>query len=207
MSVARRSVLGAGIFTLALATGCVRRFQTYFANPVSADVSREWTVTSVQVSVPQTLSVSEEKSWEPKADIVWREDPVSGDRHAQVAAIMTTAAELGVAGLDGPRPVALQIWVSRFHALTFEAETELQDVGVHNIDFIAQIVDIKTGKVLAGPEVIDAAMPAMSGRKMLAARQQGETQKSQITAHVRDVIAGWLGAGPDPRMTFSRRGK
>ncbi|MGL5009951.1 MAG: DUF6778 family protein, partial [Paracoccaceae bacterium] len=78
--------------------------------------------------------------------------------------------------------------------------------GVHNIDFVAQVTDASTGEVLAGPEVIEAALPALSGELMRAARARGETQKSQITAHVRATIAGWLGAGPDNRGEFSRSG-
>jgi hypothetical protein len=41
---------------------------------------------------------------------------------------------------------------------------------------------------------------------MVEARRQGQTQKSQITAHLRATIAGWLGAGPDARRSFSRMG-
>ena len=41
---------------------------------------------------------------------------------------------------------------------------------------------------------------------MAQARAAGQSQKSQITAHVAATIAGWLGVGPDPRMTFTRAG-
>jgi hypothetical protein len=60
--------------------------------------------------------------------------------------------------------------------------------------------------VLKGPDRIEASLPALAGVEMATARARGETQKSQITAHVARVIAGWLGLGPDPRGKFSRLG-
>jgi len=206
MILSRRGLMVGGMAALALA-GCNNTFHTFYEKPVDAKVSRGWHVVDVRVAVPQSLTVSEAKTWEPTADIVWREDPDTGDRHAQVAAIMKTAVALGAKGLHGPRQVRLELTVSRFHALTFEAEKALENVGVHNINFVIQAVDARTGAVLAGPEAVDAAFPAMSGQQMYQARQRGETQKSQIIAHVRDVTSGWLGIGPDPRMTFVRAGE
>lgn len=207
MLLSRRAIVAFGLAASWMLAGCVGVFHTQYETPVSDKVSRGWHVVSVAVAVPQSLSVSEEKSWEPDADIVWREDSPSGDRHAQVATIMKTAATQAVKGLKGPRAVRLELTVSRFHALTIEAETQLANVGVHNINFAIRVVDARTGEVLAGPEPVDAAFPALSGKEMAFARARGETQKSQITAHVRSVIAGWLGIGPDPRMTFTRLGE
>ena len=66
--------------------GCigVETFQTYYETPVPAAQSKGWHVVAVDVSVPDKLTVSEEHTYEPKADIVWREDPI-GDRHPQDA--------------------------------------------------------------------------------------------------------------------------
>lgn len=193
--------------SLALA-GCVgvETFQTYYDEPVPANVARGWHVTDVKVTVPETLTVSEEHTYEPKADIVWREDPL-GDRHPQVAAIMTKAIAQGARGLKGPRAVRLDVTMARFHALTFEAEAlNFPGVGVHNIDFTIRVLDARTGAVLAGPTVIDAAMPALTGAEMIKARVRGESQRSQISAHVAATIAGWLGIGPDQRDSFVRSG-
>ena len=123
-----------------------------------------------------------------------------------MATIIRNAALRGASGLRGPRAVTLNITMLRFHALTFEAETRLSNSGVHNVDFIAQVVDARTGAVLAGPVEIEASLPALSGAAMLTARARGETQKSQISANVARTIAGWLSAGPDPRSKFSRSG-
>jgi hypothetical protein len=206
MALTRRMTIFGALGMIGGLSGCVGgTFRTFFANPVAADVSRGWRVADVSVTVPTDLVVSEAKTLLPTADIVWREDP-PGDRYAQVDAIMTEAARQGAAGLRGARPVRLSLTVTRFHALTFEAETRLSNSGVHNVDFIAQVTDARTGEVLAGPEAIEAALPALSGDQMRAARARGETQKSQITAHVRRTIAAWLGAGPDNRGEFSRSG-
>jgi len=188
-----------------LLAACGGTYRTYYAAPVDASVSRGWKLADVSVVVPETLVVSEEKSLVPRADIVWREDP-PGDRRAQVAAIMREAVRRGAAGLPGSQPVRLQIQVTRFHALTFEAETRLEDAGVHNVDFIATVVDARSGAVLAGPEAIQAETSAFSGAQAKRRRAAGETQRSVITNHVAATVAGWLGIGPDNRREFSRLG-
>ena len=192
--------------TVALA-GCVgvRTFETSYDEPISAQVSRGWRVVDVAVSVPDSLTVSEEHSYEPDADIVWREDPL-GDRHAQVGKIIEAAVLRGAQGLRGSRPVIIAITVSRFHALTYEAELSSSDWGVHNIDFTAQVLDARTGEVLLPATAIRAETPAWSGAKMKDARRKGITQKSMITNHVAATVAGWLGLGPDNRGSFNRQG-
>jgi hypothetical protein len=204
MLLSRRSLVG--LMTVATLAACVGggSFRTDY-EPLPATTSAGWRLADVRVSVPETLVVSEQKSLLPSADIVWREDPL-GDRRAQVATIMRNAIQRGASGLRGSRRVYIDVTVSRFHALTFEAETRLSNAGVHNIDFTAQVVDAATGAVLAGPTAIRAELPALSGEEMRAARRRGETQKSQISAHVARTVAGWLGIGPDNRNDFSRSG-
>lgn len=180
-------------------------YKTSFDAVLPADVTRGWHVADVQVNVPEKLRVSEAKTILPFADIVWREDP-DGDRKAQVAKIMADATRAGAAGLTGSRPVVINLTMKRFHALTFEAERRLSKSGVHDIIFTATINDARTGAVLVGPDAIEASLPALSGDDMFQARLRGESQKSQITAHVSKVIAGWLGLGPDPRGVFRRLG-
>jgi hypothetical protein len=202
----RRVFLLTGLAAAGLLSACVGgTFRTSFARPVPAATAAGWRLAGVRVAVPESLTVSEQKSYLPRADIVWREDP-PGDRRAQVAAILKAAATRGASGLRGSRPVILELTVSRFHALTFEAELRFEEAGVHNIIFTARVLDAAGGAVLYGPEEIEASLPALSGAQMRAARARGETQKSQISAHVAATIAGWLGLGPDPRGTFARSG-
>ena len=180
-------------------------FRTYYDWPGAAEVSKSWHVVDVKVAVPAKLTVSEEHSLVPKADIVWQEDP-NGDRRRQVSTIVKRGIELGSADLHGPRPVRLEATLTRFHAMTLEAETINADVGVHDIGFVLQAVDARTGTVLVGPTPVQADFPAMTGTRMIEARIHGESQKSQIVRHLQEVISGWLGTGPDPRKTFIRFG-
>jgi hypothetical protein len=206
MSLSRRATL-LGL-SASLLSACVGggggSFKTEYT-PVPAAVSGAWRLSEVRVTVPRTLTVSEAKTLLPSADIVWREDPL-GDRYTQVGKIIQDAVLRGAQGLRGARPVIIDVTVTRFHALTFEAELSSRDWGVHNIDFTAQVVDAGTGAVLLPASAIRAELPALSGDQMRAARRNGQSQKSMITAHVARTIAGWLGLGPDNRGAFSRQG-
>jgi hypothetical protein len=205
MSFSRRAaLLGASAALLSACVGGGGSFKTDYT-PLAADLSRGWRLAEVRVDVPRSLTVSEAKSLLPSADIVWREDPL-GDRHAQVDKIMTDAITRGAQGLRGPRAVNIEVTVTRFHALTFEAETRPQNWGVHNINFTARVVDARSGEVLVPETAIRAELPAYSGTQMREARRQGQTQKSMITNHVAKTVAGWLGTGPDNRGQFSRQG-
>lgn len=203
-----KSGLAAAVLGCLVLTGCIggRTFETAYDAPVPAEMARSWRLAAVNVAVPDSLTVSEARTYEPDADIVWREDPI-GDRRAQVDKIMTDAIRRGASGLKGARPVRLDVVMTRFHALTFEAESlNLPGVGVHNIDFQITVVDARTGAKLFGPMAIDAALPALTGAEMIKARVRGESQKSQISNHVAATIAGWLGLGPDQRESFVRSG-
>ena len=207
MTLTRRStLLGLSALLLSACVGGGGKFETDYT-PVPADLAKSWRLAEVRVSVPKTLVVSEAKSLLPRADIVWREDPI-GDRRPQVAKILTTAISQGAKGLKGPRAVRLVAVTREFHAMTFEAESlNLAGVGVHNVRFSLAVQDAKTGAVLYGPVEIDATFPAMTGPDMIAARLKGETQRSQIIAHVSATVSGWLGTGPDMRMGFVRIGR
>lgn len=204
MSLSRRcGLLGASALILSACVGG-GRFETDY-QPLSPEVSRGWRLAEVQIDVPRSLTVSEARTLLPEADIVWREDPL-GDRYAQVGTIMQAAVLRGAQGLRGSRPVVISVTVTRFHALTLEAEQSNFDWGVHNIDFVAQVTDARTGEVLVPATKIRAETPAWSGTRMREARRNGITQKSMISDHVAATVAGWLGTGPDNRGNFSRMG-
>ncbi len=204
MSLPRRLVL-LGL-TATLLSACLpgNRFETAY-DPVPAAVSQGWRLSEVRVSVPKTLVVSEAKSLLPSADIVWREDPL-GDRYAQVDKIMTDAITAGAQGLRGSRPVIIEVTVTRFHALTFEAELRGEDWGVHNVNFTARVIDATSGEVLLRDTAIKAELPALAGTQMAEARKKGQTQKKMISSHVARTVAGWLSIGPDNRGDFTRSG-
>jgi hypothetical protein len=142
-------------------------------------------VETVTVRVPRALTVSEANRYLPSGDIVWRGDPI-GDRHAQVATIFYDATKRGSAALDGETPVALDIEVSRFHALTEKARYTIG--GVHNINFILTLRHAETGAVLGEPRHIRADLDAFGGKEALAADARGQTQKVRISDHLAEVI-------------------
>jgi hypothetical protein len=205
MSVTRRAaLLGVSALILSACVGGGGSFKTDYQR-LSPELSGGWRLAEVQVDVPRNLTVSESKSLLPNADIVWREDPL-GDRYTQVGKIMQAAVLRGAQGLRGSRSVVISVTLTRFHALTYEAELSNSDWGVHNVDFIAQVTDARTGEVLVPATKIRAETPAWSGERMREARRKGITQKSMISNHVAATVAGWLGTGPDNRGEFSRQG-
>jgi hypothetical protein len=205
MSVTRRAaLLGVSALILSACVGGGGSFKTDYQR-LSPELSGGWRLAEVQVDVPRSLTVSESKSLLPNADIVWREDPL-GDRYTQVGKIMQAAVLRGAQGLRGSRSVVISVTLTRFHALTYEAELSNSDWGVHNVDFIAQVTDARTGEVLVPATKIRAETPAWSGERMREARRKGITQKSMISNHVAATVAGWLGTGPDNRGEFSRQG-
>jgi len=192
--------------TLALSACGSRQWKTDYTDVIKPEMSKGWRVVAVEVTVPESLTVSEANAFAPNADIVWREDPF-GNRRDQVDVIMTNAAKRGAAGLRGNRPVKLLITMQQFHALTEKTRAVLQNSGVHDITFTAQVVDAKTGAALSPPDLIKADLVAYVGDQAVAAMKQGQTQKVRITDHVSKVIAGWLGHGEDVRRAFTRNGR
>ena len=92
-------------------------------------------VVAINVSVPETLLVSEKNSYYPGGDIVWHGDPV-GNRRDQVKAIFEAAMANGTSDMTGDRKVMLDIVVTRFHSLTPKARYTVG--GVHAIQFHLQ---------------------------------------------------------------------
>lgn len=151
--------------------------------PIALDVQ------SVTVSVPRTLEVSEKNRYYPGGDIVWRGD-VPGNRHAQVQAMVQAAMELGTADMTLGLPVAVEVEITRFHALTEKARYTVG--GVHDIEFILTLKDPVSGAIIAAPREIKADLKAFGGTQAIQAEQRGQTQKVRITGHLAEVIAAEL---------------
>lgn len=165
-----------------------------------------WRVQDVVVTAPDTLTTTEQNSYTPRADIVWHGDPV-GNRHAQVAAVTAEGIRQGARVLHGSRPVVIQATLTQFHALSPKTRGYGGNVGVHNIQYVAQVVDARSGAALTPPQPIKAELAALTGPDAAEADARGFTQKVEITQHLEKVTAHWLGYGPDPRGRFSRLGR
>jgi|TARA_B100000446_G_C10533732_1_gene334652 hypothetical protein len=145
-----------------------------------------YNVVQINTTVPETLSVSEANSFKPRADIVWREDPL-GNRYEQVRVIMQNAVELGAAGFDAGRDVVVDIQLTKFHALT--EKTRYTIGGTHDIHFFLTVRDAKTGERLDEPRLIEMEFRALGGAAALEAMSRGQTQKVRITDHVKARVA------------------
>lgn len=188
-----------------LLAGCSGSWQTNYDAPLDPTVTRSWNVDRVSVSVPDELTTTEDNTFAPNADIVWHGEEF-GDRRAQVAAILTQGITVGSSTLRGARDVAFLVTLEQFHAVTPKARAQAPSA-VHNIAYIIQVVDEKTGEPLTEPERIQADLEAYVGEAAIFARLEGQTQKVRITDHLADVTRGWLGIGPDPRRVFESTGR
>lgn len=161
-----------------------------------APLARSYHVTAVNVTVPETLTVSEANSYKPRADIVWREDP-TGDRYSQVDKIITDAVTEAVAGMNGRRDVTLEIVVTRFHALTeltrFSAPPGL---ATHDVKMTLAVLDSKTGEVIEPARPIGFEIEAHTSGQAMADIAQGITQKMNITSAVVTLIQNELATPP-----------
>jgi hypothetical protein len=152
--------------------------------------NKGWHVEDVRVSVSESLKVSEANLYEPKADIVWREDPF-GDRRQQVGALIASATTEAVAGLEGGAGVYLDIEVKRFHALTQKARATIG--GTHDIEFEVCIRDARTNEELVKPFPVHIKLKAYGGQKAIEAEMRGETQKVRISREITSVMKKYLG--------------
>lgn len=154
-------------------------------NELTSQAVTKFNVTDVRVTVPKSLKVSEANSFKPRADIVWREDPL-GDRHAQVAVILQAAFDRGVKTLTDGHRVVLDVKLNEFHALT--QRTRYTFGGTHAISFDLTVLDAATGAVIEPTRTIKADFRAYGGAEALAAEARGETQKVRITEHLAKVM-------------------
>jgi hypothetical protein len=161
-----------------------------------------FTVTSVDVIVPETLRVSEANSFYPNADVVWRGEP-QGDRLAQIKSIVEEGLTAGIANLaTGPKAV-LSVQLERFHALTEKARFSVG--GVHDVVFVLTMLDAKTGAVLEGPRRVEIAIKAAGSDVAIAEDAAGRTQRVVIVEGVAEAIRREL-SGPPPSAAPRRRG-
>lgn len=174
------------------------------AEPIGAPAAEQTArgnlnVQRIEVRVPETLKVSEANSYYPRADIVWREDPL-GDRYAQVDTIVQAAADTAVAGMTTGAPIVVDIQVTRFHALT--QKTRYTIGGTHDVHYFITVFDAKTGAKLNEPRLVELEFQAYGGSRALEAMSRGETQKVRITQHlvqsIRQELNSFAPQAPQP---------
>lgn len=199
----RRTLLMAG--SASLLAGCAGRWQVDYEKGIDPAVSRGWNVRQVIATVPEFLTVSNDNSFAPNADIVWHGEAF-GNRKDQVAAIVKEAVTRASAPLSGPRNVAISTQILHFHGVTPVA-TNRAPGAVHNIRFRAVVYDARTIQPLTPVEVIDADLEANVGAAAVTSALEGQTEKVRIIEHIARVTQGWLGIGPDQRQSFTSYGR
>lgn len=160
-------------------------------SPVAGEA--RYDVMDVEITVPMTLAVSEANLFYPKADIVWRGEPV-GDRYAQVKAVLDEGITAGVANMNSGPKVVLAVTLERFHALTEKARFSVG--GVHDIVLSIVVRDAATGSVLEGPRRIEVAIRASGGDQAIAEDAAGNTQRAVIVAGLAEAMKRDLAVVP-----------
>lgn len=199
----RRTLLVTG--SASLLAGCAGRWEVDYAQGLDPAVTRGWTASQVIATVPEFLTVSNDNTYAPNADIVWHGESF-GDRKEQIARILKEAVTAASAPLSGPRMVAISTQLLHFHGVTPMA-TNRAPAAVHNIAFRAQVFDAGTREPLTGISLIDADLEANVGSAAITAALEGETERIRIVEHLTRVMKGWLGIGPDPRRSFTSFGR
>lgn len=142
--------------------------------PVDVTQLPSMRVASYAVVVPETLTVSEENSYRPNADIVWRGDPI-GPRHPQVKAIFEEGVEKGTKDLDGSVPVALDIVVQQFHSQSEKVRYSFG--GMYEIGYELTVRNATSGEIIIPTYRVYTEIDAPAGIEALAADQAGRTEK------------------------------
>lgn len=177
---------------LGLLVSCSSR-NTAFSDEVSTVESTNWHVHDVQVVVPDSLTTSEVNILRPNVDVVWHGEP-RGDRLQQVGIILKDALEVAAESLipeNLHRPVVIEATLIQFHSLTPRARSLVG--GIHKVKFSIQVVDQKSGEILAGPTVIQADEFAFGNWKAARADAEGQTMKIRISNRIAEVVSNWLG--------------
>ncbi|OAN71361.1 hypothetical protein A8B82_03410 [Sulfitobacter sp. EhC04] len=142
-------------------------------------------VSAINVRVPGNLKVSEANVYYPRADIVWRGEPI-GNRHAQVQKIFEQAFLHGTRDMQGTSDVVLDVEVTRFHSVT--EKTRYSVGGVHNMEFNLTVRSAATGLPLAPTRQVEANLPAFGGKQALEADRRGQTQIVRVSGYLAEVI-------------------
>jgi hypothetical protein len=152
---------------------------------VASAPAASFTIDQLNISVPETLTVSEAHLLYPVADIVWRGD-LPGDRHEQVLDIFETGMNRGATAFQGKDHVTVDVTVVRFHSLTERARYSYG--GVHSIKFAMTVRDTKTGEIFMDGKIVRADLEGYGGAAAVEAERRGLTQKVRITSHLAGVL-------------------
>ena len=142
------------------------------------EMPRSYDLRNLRFDVLPDLVISEDETYYPIADIVWRGDP-RGARIPQIASMFQTAFDRNQSVLRGDTPIDLEITLVRFHAVT--DLTRLTVGGVYNIIFDMTVRDARDGSIIEPQRRIEGNLDAPGGRRGQLLIEQGLTQRVRVT--------------------------
>jgi hypothetical protein len=169
--------------------------------PVKKVLTGHYQIKDVLINVPQSLRVSEANVFYPVADIVWRGEPL-GNRHQQVRAIFTDAAQKASTHLTKGPEVIVQVDVTRFHCVT--EKTRYTVGGTHSMHFTLTVIDATTGQVLEPAQAVVADVKAAGGAQAVAEEQMGRTQRVVVVETLANALRRALSVEVEAEMIMSR---
>ena len=178
----RRTFLATSVF--ALAAGCSVGGGNLSGTPKPV-MMRSYDLRDLRFNARSDIIISEEDSFYPSADLVWRGDP-RGPRVPQIGAMFQTAVTRNQSILNGTTPVDLEITLMRFHGVT--EKTRRTVGGVYNIIFDMTVVDARDGTVIEPTRRIAGNLNAPGGSRGQALVNNGQTEKVRVT----DFLTGLL---------------
>ncbi|MEX0969210.1 MAG: DUF6778 family protein [Paracoccaceae bacterium] len=186
-------------------SGCIDTNVRY-SEVLREDQTFNWNVTQINVSVPRTLTTTDQNSQAPDVDIVWIEEG-PGDTYAQVQRIFEEGVALGAGRLDaslkGGRAVRLEVEVAQFHTLTSRARSNIG--GIHNVDFYIQAFDVATGEAISPRSFLESDQKASGGARARQEDEAGFTMRVANVERIASVVATWLAVAGDDAILPSTR--
>jgi hypothetical protein len=199
-----KSIMIAIVASVSL-TGCINTNVSY-SETLREDLTFNWNVVEINVSVPRTLTTTDVNGQAPDVDIIWIEEG-PGDTYLQVQRIFEEGVALGAglldASLKGGRAVRLEVEVVQFHTLTRRARSNIG--GIHNVDFYIQAFDVVTGEAISPRSFIESDQKAYGGSRARNEDEAGFTMRVANVERIAGVVATWLDVAGDQAILPSSR--
>ncbi len=153
------------------------------------DVARSYALRAFNFAAQPGLRVSESETFYPRADVVWRGDPI-GPRIPQIEAMFQDAAARNRGVVDGAVPVAVDVTLVRFHGVT--NRTRYTVGGVYNVAFDLTIRHAVTGDVIEPTRRVVGNLDAPGGEQAVRLEDAGQTQKVRVTNFLTSLLRAQL---------------
>lgn len=152
-------------------------------------MDRSYDLQGLNFSALPDLSVSEDNSIYPFADVVWRGDP-PGPRVAQIGALFQEAATRNAAVINGTVPVVVDVTLVRFHGVT--DRTRFSIGGVYNVIFDMTVRNATTGVVIEPTRRVEGNLRGEEGTIELGLDARGSTQRARVVDFLTTLLRAQL---------------